>query len=411
MTGAALLPLDNPVQNYAWGSQHVIPELLGRSPSGEPVAELWLGAHPAAPSRVRDGAARPGLHDVLAEDPSLLGVEVQRRFGQLPFLLKILAVDKPLSLQAHPSKSQAKVGFAAENAAGVPVDSPIRNYRDANHKPEQICALTPFDGLCGFRPVTATAEFLDALAAAAPEHPALAGHRDRLLADGGLRDVVTDLLSRSAAAIAGLLADLVPAARRLAGGGGRWAAEADWIVRLDEFYPGDRGTVIATLLNLVHLEPGEAMSLPAGELHAYLHGVGVELLANSDNVLRGGLTPKHIDVPALLGILALDAHPVDPIPAGPMVGGVREYPSPVADFALSRVELDGTGAVDLPAGRPRILLCTGGQAVVAAAPADPADGDAPTAVDLGRGSGVFVGAGGRSLLSGNATVFVAQPNC
>ena len=409
---AHIYRLDNPVQNYAWGSMSVIPDLLGVEPTGEPVAELWLGAHPAAPSRVIGTDGERTLLELIDEQPeAMLGKTVGQRFGQLPFLLKILAVARPLSLQAHPSLSQARAGFAAENAAGIPIDSAGRNYKDANHKPEQICALTDFEGFCGFRPVAETAGFLDAL-----DTPLLAGFRARLVAAGGLRDVVTDLLTRSPEGIARILDELVPAAERLAQAGGRWAAEAGWIVRLDGDYPGDHGAVMALLLNLVHLRPGQALFLHAGELHAYLHGVGVEVLANSDNVLRGGLTHKHIDVAALLGILEVAEDVIKPLDAVPAVGGESIYPSSVADFRLTRLDLaDAAVPVVLAEGTPRILLCTEGSATVTAS-----DGES---VRLPRGAGVFVAAGAAVAVAASesqtesqtesqiATVFVALPNC
>ena len=410
----AIYRLDNPVQNYAWGSTTTIPRMLGVEPTGEPVAELWLGAHPAAPSRLAAAdhtgsvGPPPTLPELIGSDPAaMLGTAVHRRFRDLPFLLKVLAVARPLSLQAHPSLAQARLGFAAENEAGIPLDSPQRNFRDANHKPELVCALTDFDGLCGFRPVARTAEFLAAL-----DTPLMDALRVRLIADGGLRDVVTDLLIRSAEGIVRILDEVLPAARRLAEEGGAWSAEAAWIVRLDSEYPGDRGAAIALLLNLVHLSPGEALFLHAGELHAYLHGVAVEVLANSDNVLRGGLTPKHIDVPALLAVLQIREDVIDPLGGEDVVPGHRVYPSDVADFSLARFEV---GALDAPIllaeGVPRILLCTSGTARLTAKTGD--------SLILSTGQSAFVPAdAGIAVVAvaeatgrvGAGTVYLATPN-
>ncbi|MCW2527645.1 MAG: manA [Pseudonocardiales bacterium] len=395
--------LDNPVQNYAWGSTSTIAELLGVPPTGEPMAELWLGAHPAAPSRIVGEPAGTTLLELIEQSPeSLLGPAVEERFGELPFLLKILAVEHPLSLQAHPTRGQARAGFEAENTAGVAIDSPRRNYRDANHKPEQVCALTEFDGLCGFRPVDRTAEFLTALST-----PGSDELRGRLMADGGLAAVVTELLNAADAAIAEILDDLIPAAVRVASGGGSWAAEAGWIVRLDQEYPGDRGAVIGLLLNLVHLRPGQALFLHAGELHAYLQGTAVELMGNSDNVLRGGLTPKYIDVPELLSVLEIHEDLVTPSEPSPSATGELVYPSDVADFRLARVDVDGSAlVVELSTEGPRILLCTEGTVTVTS--------DSGQAETLHAGQSAFVPASVSASIGqcdGNSgVVYIAAPN-
>ena len=339
------------IQHYAWGATDVIPELLGREPDDRPVAELWIGVHPGGPSVLADESRT--LSELIASDPvGMLGAPVAERFGGLPYLLKVLAIEHPLSLQAHPSVEQAVRGFESERS--LPMDYPARNYRDSNHKPEQVCALTDFVGLCGFRPVEQTAELLETLRA-----PVLLGYRARLLAQGGLRDVVTDLLTATPTRITAILAELLPAAERISQAAGAWSAETGWLVRLGAEYPGDRGVVIAALLNLVHLAPGQSMFLPAGELHAYLHGVGVELMANSDNVLRGGLTPKHVDAAELLSILKLTADVT--VPAEPAaVGAAREYPSSVPDFRSGADYELGSEPVAIAAGTPSILLCAAG---------------------------------------------------
>jgi mannose-6-phosphate isomerase len=395
--------LDNPVQKYAWGSTTTIAELLGVPPTGEPMAELWLGAHPAAPSLILGQAPETTLLELIKTSPGdFLGPAVEQRFGELPFLLKILAVEHPLSLQAHPTLSQARAGFEAENIAGVAIDSPRRNYRDANHKPEQVCALTEFYGLCGFRPVTRTAQFLTAL-----NTPMMDEVRGRLEADGGLEAVVTDWLNLDDAAIAVLLAEVIPSAKLVASKGGPWASEAGWIVRLDAEYPGDRGAVIGLLLNLVHLQPGQALFLHAGELHAYLQGTAVELMGNSDNVLRGGLTPKYIDVAELLSVLEIQEDLVVPIEPTPSADGELVYRSDVADFRLARIDVGSSqSSVSLSAGSPRILLCSSGSATI-----EPDQGDG---VALTAGQSVFVPASARVSVTHcdghRGVVFVAAPN-
>ena len=403
--------LDTAVQRYAWGSPTVIPELIGVPASGEPVAELWVGAHPGAPSTIAGSEPVRTLAELIRTDPeAFLGPGVDAQFGQLPYLLKVLAVERPLSLQAHPSMAQAEAGFAAEAAVGLAADAPGRNYKDANHKPEQVCALTRFEGLCGFRPVQRTAEFLTELTAS--DGGPVAGLRTRLLRPGGaLQDVVTELLIGPAAQIEALLGELIPAARRLQERAGRWAPEAGWLVELDRAYPADRGTVLAALLNLVVLAPGEALFLGAGELHAYLRGVAVEVMANSDNVLRGGLSPKNIDAPALLAILDLREETVEPAPSAGPVGSGRMpqehwYPSAVPDFRLGRFDVIGDEPIILPAGTPRVLLCTDGAAIATPGPSGP--------VELRRGGALFAPAGTEvRLFAADATatrVFGVMPN-
>lgn len=327
--------LDNPIQNYAWGSPSAIPTLLGRAPDGKPQAELWLGAHPSAPSRLEDGQT---LLQHIAESPEeSLGASTVRRFGPtLPFLLKVLAAGKPLSLQAHPSLAQAKEGFAKEEAAGLLRTASNRNYRDANHKPEIICALSPFHALCGFRRLADTITLFRQLGLDTTrlERDGLARWFEWLLTTPERSELATQALA---------------AARR------HTSPECAWAVRLGEQYPGDVGLIGALALNLVTLAPGQALYLPAGNLHAYLEGTGIELMANSDNVLRGGLTPKHVDVPELLRVLDFADGPVQVLePAD----GIYQTPAP--DFELAQITL--SGPVTLSRRGPDLLLVTSGTA-------------------------------------------------
>ncbi|WP_129842291.1 mannose-6-phosphate isomerase, class I [Streptomyces sp. RFCAC02] len=390
--------LSNTIRPYAWGSTTAIPRLLGTEPTGEPQAELWMGAHPGAPSRVDRGTGSAPLTEVIAADPDrALGAPAVRAFGPaLPFLLKVLAADAPLSLQVHPDRTQAEAGFADEEARGVPADAPERTYKDANHKPELICALTPFDGLCGFRPAAVTADLIDGLGVdslkpwadilrAAPEGDAL-------------REVLTAVLT----ADPDTLADTV---HRAAEAAGRLAADdpdgpyAVW-AGIARHYPGDPGVIAAMLLNHVRLRPGQALFLGAGVPHAYLSGLGVEIMANSDNVLRCGLTPKHIDVPELLRIVRFEA--TDPAVLGPADDDApdHDYTVPVDDFRLSRHVLS-TGAPDrdLPAGTPQILLCTAGEVHLRA--------DDGSGITLAPGQSVWAAADERVTASGAGTLFRA----
>ena len=335
------------VQRYAWGSRSAIPELLGTGLDGGPQAELWLGAHPSAPARA--GGVR--LDELVLKDPDgALGPDVAGRFGpRLPFLLKVLAAAEPLSLQAHPSAARAAVGFADESAAGVPLDAPERRYRDANHKPELLCALTPFHALCGFRPIQATVALLDRLGLA--DLPVYSE-----LATGDLGGTVGRLLTLPQGERAEVAATIADAAAKDP------EAEAVWACRVAATHPGDPGVGVALLLNLVELAPGEAIFLPSGNLHAYLEGVGIEVMASSDNVLRGGLTPKHIDVDELLAVLDLRPGPA-PVVHPVADGAIRRYPTPVEEFELLLVDLEDDPAV-VAGDRPRIVLCLEGYAAL-----------------------------------------------
>ena len=381
--------LDGRPQHYAWGSRSAIPALLGREPDGQPWAELWFGAHPSAPSRLPDGRQ---LDRAIDADPSYwLGDDVASRFGaRLPYLVKVLAAAEPLSLQAHPSAAQAEAGFARENASGLALDAPERIYRDPFHKPELICALTPFDALCGFRPVQDTVELL------------------RSLVDRGARglgpfaDRLADAVDEPAAALARAVGTMLmmPAvdqrllvgetAAACDGHDGPWALATHWTVRLADRYRGDVGAVVALLLNCVRLRPGQAIYLGAGNLHAYLGGTGIEVMASSDNVLRGGLTPKHVDVRELLEVL--DCTPLDSPVLEPHTTASSElgFDAPAAEFRLTISAPTGDGARRSTVHGPEIVLCTGG------------------AFDhLGPGQAAIVpAADGHWSLAGNGTLFV-----
>jgi mannose-6-phosphate isomerase len=261
--------ITNEPRDYAWGSTTLIPDFLGVAPDGRPQAEIWYGTHPGSPARV---AGREGdLRDVV---------------GELPFLLKILAAGSPLSLQVHPTTAQAQAGFARENAAGIPIDAPHRTYKDPFAKPEMIYALSDeFRALSAFRPVAATRRMLDAV-----DPGLLADLRD----DGDLRTVVARLLTTDVGAEVDAIVELAATAP-----GEEWAT----VRLLAAHYPGDPGIAVSLLLHTVVLARGEALYLPAGNMHAYLSGLGVEVMGPSDNVLRCGLTPKHIDTAELLEVV------------------------------------------------------------------------------------------------------------
>jgi mannose-6-phosphate isomerase len=386
--------LTSSVRHYPWGSRTVIPELLGQStPADRPHAELWMGAHPSEPSVLDDG--RP-LDKAIAEEPAaLLGPAVVERFGpRLPFLLKVLAADTPLSLQAHPTIAQAEAGFAAEEAAGVPMDDPTRTFKDPFHKPELLLAITTFEALCGFRPVEESLHCLAKLQV--PEvRPTLAA-----LARGGLRAAIPQLLALDADRREELVgAVAASAARFVAAHDPEFINTYRWAATLAETYPGDPGVVISLMCNHLKLAPGEAVYLPAGNLHAYLSGAGIEVMAGSDNVLRGGLTGKHVDLAALIEVLDFSdgripvLHPV----LGP--GGLR-YPVPVEDFDLTRCQLDEASGTLTTRG-PQVLLCTEGRVRLTAADRE---------VVLERGRSAFVPAGAPVSASGPGVLYRATTN-
>lgn len=348
--------LKNTIQDYAWGSHTAIADLLNqKSPSDKPQAELWMGAHPKAPSMVAIGDDWCSLAEVIAESPEdVLGERVARRFdGRLPFLFKVLAAAEPLSIQAHPTIEQARRGFNRENERGIALDAPNRNYKDDNHKPEIICALTPFSAVNGFRRIS---EVVERFRRIAPEE--FSNEIELLAAQpnaAGLESFFSNLMTMRAERQARAVAQAVEFARAHRNEDPAW----DWIVKLDAKYAGDVGVLSPILLNVVLLQPGEAMLLHAGRLHAYLDGLGMELMANSDNVLRGGLTPKHVDVPELLNVLKFEEIEIEVLSPGPD----GAYPSDVDEFRLSVIELNSGSSFASEDDRGvEIWICTEGDA-------------------------------------------------
>jgi mannose-6-phosphate isomerase len=389
--------LENVVQPYAWGSTTAIADLLGRpNPGGQPQAELWMGTHPQGPSlAVADGIRIP-LRELIAQQPvEILGPDTLSRFGAaLPYLFKVLAAARPLSIQAHPSKHQALEGFARENRRGKAPDAPDRNYRDDNHKPEIICALAPFWALNGFRSPAAAADLLS------PVCPPVLDAALRALAaprGEGIRIFFKAMLAlsvderrravRKVLENAMLQAESSPVYR--------------WMVELVRAYPADMGVLAPALLNLVRLEPGQAMYLPAGQLHAYLEGVGIELMANSDNVLRGGLTPKHVDVAELLNVVRFEATTVAILNAKPLGPAESGFNCPAEEFSLRIIRLGPGHEYRAPAKRSvELLLCTAGKGRIQSS-------DQET-LDIRKGDSLLVPAGVDAYaVSGDLTLYKA----
>lgn len=350
-----------------------------------------MGAHPGDPARVITESGSESLLEVLHREPEReLGRENLEAFGErLPFLLKLLAAEEPLSLQAHPSAVQADEGFRRENALGVPMESPIRNYKDGSHKPELVVALSRFEALAGFREPTRTVKLLRALAVdeLEPYIGLLEGQPD----SDGLRALFTTWITLPSTVLGTLLpAVLAGCITYVAHHDAEFVTEIRTALELSEAYPGDAGVLAALLLNRVTLEPGQGLFLAAGNLHAYLHGLAVEIMANSDNVLRGGLTPKHVDVPELLRVLdfvGADIEVLDPAPSsgsGQSGSGRYEYVTPAPEFRLTRLEFDANSTdIVVDASGPRILICTDG-AVTATCGAD--------TLDLDRGRAAWIAA-------------------
>ena len=384
------------IQPYAWGSRTAIPELLGVEPTGEPQAELWLGAHPLAPSTA-DGEP---LDKVVAEDPvGVIGRASVAAFGpRLPFLLKVIAAAQPLSLQAHPSREQAEAGYAREQAAGVPRDAPHRTYRDGWPKPELLCALVETEALCGFREPRETYQMFEKLGVtSALDLVAPLASNDVPPAER-LRVVFSRLL-RLRPDERSVISDVAQAAEA-AKGPDHLASFARTAWELNAYYSGDPGVLAALLMNRITLHPGDALFMPSGNLHAYLLGGGVEIMANSDNVMRGGLTPKYVNVDELLAILDFTPGVRGWITPMEESRGVWRYPTPAPEFALWRIEPRGE-PVSVPAGTTgRILLVTHGELTAISGTAT---------LDLGRGESALLTAGEEVVLIGRGTAFVGGP--
>ena len=385
------------VRPYAWGSRTAIAELQGRPvPAPGPEAELWMGAHPSAPSSVSRAPAT--LDAVIAADPDReLGPECAWRFGgRLPFLLKVLSAERALSIQVHPSRAQAEVGFVAENERGLAPGDPARNYVDDWPKPELLYALTPFEVVAGLRTPADAADLLRALAV--DELEPLASGLAEAASSSAMADALASILEWPDPA--GLVAAVLAACARLASARGRYADACAAALRVAADRPGDLGLVALLLMRHDVLQPGQAVFMPAGGLHAYLRGTGIELLANSDNVVRAGLTGKHIDVPELLKLL-------DPTVSVPVLSpcvladGVSWFDTPALEFRLYLLDLTGS-SVTLPGAGPRILLCTEGACVLRSASSQ--------ALELARGDSCFIPAADAPVLcTGSARLVLAAP--
>jgi mannose-6-phosphate isomerase len=388
-----LRPMTNPIRSYAWGSREVLARLQVRTfPTASPEAELWMGAHPTAPSTVVVGGVARRLDEVIAADPhEELGTTTVGRHGpRLPFLLKVLAIDAPLSLQVHPSAAQALAGFEDEERRGVPVTAPARNYRDPHPKPELLVALSPVEAFVGVRPAAEISSFADRLQ--------LTWLREVIDASDGT-DLVARILRTPADHVTALQSRTVSAARQAIDAGDPESDLCRWLIRLSDAYPGDAGVLLATALRFLRLAPGQGVRVPAGRLHAYLSGTAVEIMAASDNVLRAGLTTKHVDVEELLAVL--DPRPSAPaiIAADPTRPEPQDFRLPEAGLRLTLRVIDSDATIE-PSEGPQVLLCVEGRVTASAGGA--------TEV-IGAGHSVFVPASaGAVSLSGRGTLYAAS---
>lgn len=396
------------VKDYAWGSTTAIPALFDMAESATPVAELWLGTHIAGPAILGEGMVYspdqpdgPDLRSYVLNDPEgALGADVAGMGNTLPYLLKLIAPAKPLSLQVHPSREQAVRRFADEERAGLPITDPTRSYLDQNHKPELLLALDRFEAVAGFRAPRRVADVIADLPCEIAERMTEYLRQD--LSAAGIRRCFEYLLSDASRPSPEKVADLVEGCRMRLERGDSPSQRADRIVTLlASHYPGDPGVVASLLLNPVTLQPGEALFVPAGTVHAYMSGVGVEIMANSDNVLRAGLTAKHIDVPELLATVDYIAAPPIRIAPEHVSEVTRTYYAPVDDFELSVADLHAWQDVHpLPGRGPRILLALSGAIEIASK---------EQRITLNHGEGAFVRADeGKLQVRGVGTLIQAD---
>ncbi len=375
--------MENPIKDYPWGSHTAINEFYNISNiNDQPQAEMWMGCHPNGSSQLIDAENNKiNIDDFIKQAPETVLGDAFNKFGELPFLFKVLAADKPLSIQVHPSKIRAEEGYAAENLAGIPVSSPNRNFKDPNHKPELVFAVTPFNALNGFRPFNDIVELFNGLVLA-PLQNEIAGFK-KLPSGDTLRVLFEALLILEGEAKKAAIAELLTYAAN------QTSLVFETIKQLAAMYPDDMGIFSPLLLNVVKLNPGEAMFLYAETPHAYLQGLALEVMANSDNVLRAGLTPKYIDIDALISNIRFDVTEPENILMQPEVSGNQaEYPIPVQDFSFSILTNESSLNENIHMTSASVLFCEHGQFEVACA---------QNAVTVEKGESVFVPASASAI--------------
>ncbi len=349
------------IQNYRWGSHSLLAQFQSRpAPTATPEAELWFGAHPQAPSSIEIDGERCQLDACIGQDPqNQIGFELKHQYGKLPFLLKVLAVDQPLSIQVHPSQAQAQLGYQRERLRGISVDDPAATYRDNWPKPELLCPLTEFEALCGFRTIEELIGLFETLGGSCfnAAKDALESSPDQQ----GLHDVVSTWLNASPVTRDSLFKAGLEACKAISEKSNSQHRDIAFILDLAGRYPGDMGVFVALMLRRLALAPGQGLFVPAGVLHAYLHGFAIEVMANSDNVLRGGLTSKHVDVEELLGLASFQSEPpaiVTLEESGPLE---KVFAIDDPHFSVSRVDVEKHTSWCAARRRgPEMFLCVAG---------------------------------------------------
>jgi mannose-6-phosphate isomerase len=392
-----LFRLEAPVRNYAWGSHDSLARIRGAAfPTLEPEAELWIGAHAAAPALVPNEGP---LNRLIADEPGrFLGVLAKEKYGpHLPFLLKVLAVARPLSLQVHPTLEEARAGFVKENELGVSISSSDRTFVDDNHKPELVVAVSDFDALVGFRDIEEVTSFVELLIAhgAAQLEPRILHPLQSAPNSRGLRAVVKGLVGQPDES--SFVDQTAQAAAQIAASDGKFAASARWLVEIARLFPARPDVVATLLLNLVHLRPGDALYVAPGQVHCYLGGLAMEIMASSDNVVRGGLTPKRVDVPSFLAMVDWTPGALSRI-AGVNDGAITTWTPPIDDFILSRISLAVFKGVPqaLFVEAPMVLFAISNGATITRG---------SEKVELVQGESLFVAPGSAISVSGDATLW------
>ena len=393
--------LQNVIQNYAWGSEDFISNLLGLPmENGLTKAELWMGAHPKAPSQIP--SENCSLLDFIKRNPKeILGAINSQNFNKkLPFLLKVLSASKPLSIQAHPNLEQAKRGFLKENEMGIALSAPNRNYKDDNHKPELICALIPFTAMCGFRAPSKIKKLLNEFNL----HSVFPAYNEIDKEEAYFKQFFYELMNTDKDITKKWVNILLENIEKVPTNSQNKLI-IQWVQKLNKYYPGDVGVFSPILLNLIELLPGQAIYLDAGVLHAYLLGSGIEIMANSDNVLRGGLTPKYVDVPELLQTLSFQGGKIDII--DPVINTKKEkiYKTPADEFELIFIELSEEQDYRAASTGPEILLCTAGKCHVSFD---------SSILEISKGESIFISAKcSEYSLMGHANLYKAKlpENC
>ncbi len=381
------------IKRYDWGSRAAIPEMFGWPQTNEPIAEVWFGVHQQGSARLRHNQVSL-QHHVASDRTRALGENAANKFASLPYMLKVLAAAKPLSLQTHPNSTQALKGFQREEALGVKINAPNRNFRDPHHKPELICALSPFTALCGLRDPGLTLNLLATIGTKELNFMCQSLKVDP--SPKGIRDLLELLFAQDQTITIRQIAALVKACE--AKSVGSFVSERMLLAQLGKRYPQDPAVLVAVLLNLIVLQPNEAVFLPAGNLHAYVCGCAVEIMSNSDNVVRAGFTTKHVDPQTVLNIV--DTTPLTVAVQNPEpVAGVVQYHSPVEEFLLQRINLNGTDEINIGSGPAIVLAISGSAHLRYDAHED----------QLGPGDAAWLdAASGHASVTGTAKVFVAK---